>query len=193
VSLIERLRDEYRIPIVYVSHAIEEVSRLANYVVVLRAGKVVGAGPPSDALSQMNRGTHADRFEIVSVIECQVAGFDPAFEITTLRHPAGPIFVGGRVGPEGKPVHVVIGATDVALATSRPTGLSIRTILAGKVAAIPSESGALSVVEIALEGGGRLSASLTRLAVSELELAPGAHVYALIKAVAIDERPFHSR
>jgi molybdate transport system ATP-binding protein len=193
MGLIERLRDEYRIPIVYVSHAIEEVSRLANYVVVLRAGKVVGAGPPSYALSQMNRATHADRFEIVSLVDCQVAGFDPGFEITSLRHPAGPIFVGGRVGPDGKLVRVVIGATDVALATSRPTELSIRTILAGEVAAIRSETGALALVDIALDGGGRLAASVTRLAVSELELAPGARVYALIKAVAIDERPFHSR
>ena len=193
MSLIEHLRDEYRIPIVYVSHAIEEVSRLANYVVVLRAGKVLGAGPPSDALSQMNRATHADRFEIVSLVECQVGRFDPAFEMTTLRHPAGPIFVGGRLGPEGRSVRVVIGATDVALATSRPTELSIRTILSGEVAAIRSQTGALSLIDIALQGGGRLSASVTRLAVSELELAPGARVYALIKAVAIDERPFHSR
>jgi molybdate transport system ATP-binding protein len=161
--------------------------------VVLRAGKVVVAGPPSDALSQMNRAMNADRFQIVSLVDCEVAGFDPGFEITTLRHPAGPIFVGGRVGPNGKSVRVVIGATDVALATSRPTALSIRTVLSGEVAAIRSETGALSLVDIALEGGSRLAASVTRLAVSELELAPGARVYALIKAVAIDERPFHSR
>jgi len=193
IGLIERLRDEYRIPIVYVSHAIEEVSRLAGYVVVLRAGKVVGAGPPSEALSQMNRATHADRFDIVSIVDCQVAGFDAQFEITTLRHPAGAILVGGHVGPAGKFVRVVIGATDVAIATSPPADLSIRTILPGEVATIHSETGAVCIVDVALQGGGRLAASVTRLAVSELELAPGARVYALIKAVAIDERPFHSR
>ena len=192
MGLIERLRDEFRIPIVYVSHAIEEISRLAGYVVVLRAGEVVGAGAPSDALSQMNRATHADRFGVVSLVDCEVAGFDAEFEITTLRHPAGPIFVGGRVGPERKFVRVVIGATDVALATSRPSDISVRTILAGEVAGIRSETAALSLVDIALQGGGQLAASVTRLAVSELELTPGTRVYALIKAVAIDERPFHS-
>ena len=62
ISLIERLRDEYRIPIVYVSHAIEEVGRLAGYVVVMRAGRVVGVGPPSEALAQVNRAAAADRF-----------------------------------------------------------------------------------------------------------------------------------
>jgi molybdate transport system ATP-binding protein len=193
MSLIERLRDEFRIPILYVSHAIEEVSRLAAHVVVLQGGRVVSAGPPADALSQSNRIVHADRFDIVSVVDCRVARFDPNFEITTLQHPAGAVLVGGHVGPEGKSVRVVIRATDIALAISRPSDLSIRTILSGVVAAIRSESGALSLVEIALEGGGRLAASLTRLAVSELELTEGARVYALIKAVAIDERPFQSR
>jgi molybdate transport system ATP-binding protein len=143
MNLIERLRDEFRIPILYVSHAIEEVSRLAGHVVVLRDGRVAGAGPAADALSQSNR--------------------------------------------------FVIRATDVAVATSRPSDLSVRTILCGTIAAIQSASGALCLVEVALAGGGRLAASLTRLAVSELALAEGTRVYALIKAVAIDERPFPSR
>jgi molybdate transport system ATP-binding protein len=193
MGLIERLRDEFRIPIVYVSHAIEEVSRLAGYVVVLEAGRVIAAGRPSDALSQTNRASHEDRFGIVSVIDCAVAAFDSTFEVTTVQHPAGAIIVAGHLGPEGKSVRVLIRATDVALATTRPSNLSIRTILSGAVAAIQSESGALSLVDIALEGGGRLTASLTRLAVSELGLTLGSRIYALVKAVAIDERPFHSR
>lgn len=63
-------------------------------------------------------------------------------------------------------MRVVIGATDVALATSRPTNLSIRTILSGEVVSIRSQTGAVSVIDIALQGGGRLAASVTRLAVS---------------------------
>jgi molybdate transport system ATP-binding protein len=193
MALIERLRDEFQIPIIYVSHAIEEVSRLASHVIVLETGHVVAAGPPSDALSQINRRTQEDRFGIVSVIDCYVAAFDPTYEVTTLQHPAGAIVVAGHVGPKGKSLRVLIRATDVALATMRPDNLSIRTILSGTVAAIRSDGGALALVDIALEGGGRLAASLTRLAVNELALAPGSRIYALVKAVAIDERPFHSR
>jgi molybdate transport system ATP-binding protein len=193
MSLIERLRDEFRIPIVYVTHAIEEVSRLAGHVVVLEAGKITAAGPPSEALSQIHRTSHQDRFGIISVIDCHVAAFDSRFEVTTLHHPAGAIVVAGHVGPEGKSVRVLIRATDIAIATVRPDNLSIRTILSGTAAAIQSEGGALSLVEIALEGSGRLTASLTRLAVSELGLSAGSRIYALVKAVAIDERPFHSR
>jgi molybdate transport system ATP-binding protein len=193
MGLIERLRDEFRIPIVYVSHAIEEVSRLAGYVVVLQAGRVAAAGPPSEALSQVNRAADGDRFGIVSVIDCRVARFDATFEVSSLQHPAGTIIVAGHIGPEGQPARILVRATDVALATSRPTDLSIRTVLSGAVAAIQPERGALALVDIALDGGGRLAASLTRLAVSELELTPGARVYALIKAVAIDERPFQFR
>jgi molybdate transport system ATP-binding protein len=192
MGLIERLRDDFGIPIIYVSHAIEEVSRLAGHVVVLEAGRVVAAGAPSHALSQVNRAPHDDRFGIVSIIECHVASFDPEFEVTRLQHPAGAIVVAGQVGPKGKAVRVLIRATDVALAGSRPSALSIRTILSGGVAAIQSAEGASAIVEIALDGGGRLSASVTRLAVSELGLDPGSRIYALVKAVAIDERPFHS-
>ncbi len=193
IGLIEQLRDAYRIPIIYVSHAIEEVSRLAAYVVVLQAGRVAAKGSPSDALSQLNRMPAPDRFGIVSLVDCHIAGFDEQFEFTTLQHPAGSIVVSGDVGPQGKPVRVLIRATDVALATSRPADISIRTILSGTVAAIRPESTALSLVDVALDGGGRLASSVTRMAVSDLRLAPGIRVYALIKAVAIDERSFHSR
>ncbi len=193
VGLIERLRDEYRIPIVYVSHAVEEVSRLAGYVVVLEDGQVVATGAPAEALSEMNRVAHADRFGMVSIIECQVAGFDRDFEITTLHHPAGTITIAGSVGISGKAVRVLVHATDIALATSAPSNVSVRTVLSGTVAAIRSEAGPLCFVEIALDGGGRVTASVTRLAISELAVASGARIFALIKAVAIDERPFHSR
>ena len=101
--------------------------------------------------------------------------------------------VAGEVGADGKAVRVLIRATDVALARTRPSDLSIRTILSGSIAAIQSEDGPTAIVEIALDGGGRLSASVTRLAINELAVAPGTRIYALIKAVAIDERPFHSR
>jgi molybdate transport system ATP-binding protein len=193
MSLIERLRDQYRIPIIYVSHTIEEVSRLANHVVVLESGLVVAAGRPSEALAQVNRTWHEDRFGIVSVIDCHVAAFDSRFEITTLQHPAGAIILAGHIGPGGRPVRVLVRATDVALATTPPTDLSIRTILSGTVAAIQSDAGPSAIVEVALEGGAQLTASVTRLAISELQLTPGASIYALVKAVAIDERPFHSR
>ncbi len=192
MTLIERLRDEFRIPIVYVSHAIEEIGRLAGHVVVLAAGQVIATGAPADALSQLNRAAPADRFEVISIIECQVAAFDPGFEVTTLQHPAGKIVIAGDVGPPGKSVRVVVRATDIALATRRPSNLSVRTILAGTVAAIRPQPGALCIVEIALDGGGQITASVTRLALSELGVTPGTRIFALIKAVAIDERPFRS-
>jgi molybdate transport system ATP-binding protein len=192
MGLIERLRDEYRIQIIYVSHAIEEVSRLAGHVVVLEAGQVIAAGRPSEALSQMNRASHEDRFGLVSIIDCHIAAFDARFEVTSLQHSAGTIVVAGQIGVEGKPVRVLVHATDVALAVTRPTDLSIRTILSGVIATIQCDAGPSAVVEVALDGAGLLSASVTRLAISELDLTPGSRIYALIKAVAIDERPFHS-
>ncbi|GAC1335227.1 MAG: molybdenum ABC transporter ATP-binding protein [Beijerinckiaceae bacterium] len=192
MSLIERLRDEFRIPIIYESHAIEEVGRLADHVVVLEAGRVIAAGSPAQALLLLHRTDVADRFGLVSIIECHVAGFDADFGLTSLHHPAGAIVLAGRVGAQGKRLRVLIRATDVALARTRPADLSIRTVLHGRVAAIQSDSGPSALVEVALEGGGTLAASVTRRAVADLHLACNVPVFALVKAAAIDERPFQA-
>ena len=84
---------------------------------------------------------------------------------------------------------MLVHATDVALAIHRPEGVTIRTVLAGTVADVPDGSGPSVTVDVALQGGSRLAASVTRAAVAELDLKPGRSVFALVKSVALDERP----
>ena len=184
LPLIEALRDEFGIPIIYVSHAVEEVARLAGKVVVIEAGKVVREGMPSDVFR-----VAADRFEIMSVIAGRLGAPDGAFQLTPVETPAGIIWLNGVVRPEGRGVRVLVHATDVALATRRPEGVTIRTVLTGTVADIPDSQGPSVTVDVALDGGGRLAASVTRAAVADLALAPGRSVFALVKSVALDERP----
>lgn len=184
LPLIEALRDEFGIPIVYVSHAVEEVARLAGKVVVLEAGKVVREGSPADVFRLAT-----DRFEIMSVIEGRLGPPDDAFQLTPVETPAGTVWLNGLVRPQGRTVRVLIHATDVALATGRPEGLTIRTMLAGTVADVPDGSGPSVTIDVALQGGSRLAASVTRAAVAELGLKPGCSVFALVKSVALDERP----
>ena len=85
-------------------------------------------------------------------------------------------------------MRIVIRATDVSLATTRPRDLSVRTILTGTVAKIESENGPLAAVTVTLKGGANLVALATRMAVDELKLKAGDPVFALIKTVALDER-----
>ena len=185
LPLIEALRDEFKIPIVYVSHAVEEVARLASWVVVLEDGRVSAQGDPADVLP-MAVGEDP-RFGGASLLNMRVGKRDQAYGLTELIHPSGTIWLAGPAGSEGTRVRIVVRATDVTLSAARPQGLSVQSMLEGTIASIET-AGPLARVEIALAGEGRLSAMATRRAIDELGLHPGDSVFALIKTAALDER-----
>jgi molybdate transport system ATP-binding protein len=110
------------------------------------------------------------------------------YHLTEIEHPSGSIWLAGSAGTPGREVHIVIRATDVTLATTRPQNLSVRTTLAGTVGAIETDDGPLAAVTVDLKGHGHLVAMATRMAVDELCLKRGDPVFALIKTVALDER-----
>jgi molybdate transport system ATP-binding protein len=175
LTLIERLRDGFKIPIVYVSHSIDEVARLASPVV----DEVFGP-----------RRVQADesRFARSSVVTGRIVGMNEEFGLTEIAHPGGTIWLVGPAGKPGSDVRLVIKATDVTVATERPRDLSIRSVLSGKVATIEHEDGPLAAVSIDLPVHGHVVALVTRMAADELRLAPGRNVFALMKTVALDER-----
>lgn len=185
LPLIERLRDEFDIPIVYVSHALEEVVRLAATVVALEAGKVVASGDPAAVFGPMHR-TADRRFGRASVLTATVGEADDGYGLTALHHPAGTLWLAGEAGPRGRSVRALVHATDVSLAPGTTGPLSIRSALAGTIAAVEHE-GPLAAVEIALRGDGTLVALVTRRAMDDLALGIGSPVNALIKTVALDE------
>lgn len=188
LPLIERMRDEFGIPIVYVSHAVEEIARLADHVVALDGGRVAAAGPPNAVLHAPPAGGDG-RFRIASVLEGELGPVDEDWLLTPVAHPAGTVWLTGRVGPPGRRVRVVIRGTDVALASRVPEDITIRTRLSGVVAAVAAGDGPLATVEVALPGGGTLAAIVTRKALHDLSIAVGTTVTALVKTVALDERP----
>ena len=185
---LERMHGELGVPFVYVSHAVDEVARLANHVVVLDRGRVAAEGPPGELLAPAWSDGSQGRFSAVSVVEASVTGHDEQYRITSMEHPAGTISVPGIVGQIGAPHRVVMRAIDVGLAVQRPRDVSFRTVLLGTIAAIDRDSGALARVELALRGRGRLVALVTRISVDELGLDTGDDVFAMVKAVALDER-----
>ncbi len=188
LGLIERLRDEFKIPIVYVSHAVDEVARLASHVVVIGGGRVVAAGPVDDIFGPSKIHAGESRFARSSVLTGRVAGMHQAYGLTEIEHPGGSIWLAGPAGPVGRHVRIVIRATDVTLATTKPRNLSVRTVLAGTVASIEIDDGPLAAVNVDLGDRAHLVAMATRMAVDELGIKPGAAVFALIKTVALDER-----
>jgi molybdate transport system ATP-binding protein len=188
LTLIERLRDGFKIPIVYVSHSIDEVARLASPVVVFAGGHVIATGPVDVVFGPRRVQAEETRFERSSVVTGRVVGMSEEFGLAEIAHPGGTIWLVGPAGQRGRDVRLVIKATDVTVATERPRDLSIRSILSGRIGAIEQEDGPLAAVTIDLPEHGHVVALVTRMAVDALGLAPGRDVFALIKTVALDER-----
>jgi len=187
LPFIERLRDRMHLPIVYVSHSVEEVSRIADTVVLLRGGRTVAIGPVNAILGR--GGDDADGFDPGTVLAATVTGHDPASGMTQLIHPAGRLSIPQIPAETGTPVRIRIRARDVALAVGEPGRLSIRNRLAATVREISEGSG--PVVEIHLDiAGDPLVASITRDSVRDLGLAPGSAVTALIKSASFDPLAF---
>jgi molybdate transport system ATP-binding protein len=185
LPLIERIRDEFRVPVLYVSHAVDEIARIAAHVVVIEAGRVIRQGAPAIALAASGDHPSETRLEAVSILSGRVASHDQRYAVTLLDHPAGPIMLPGIHGTVGDPLRLVVRGADVSLAMEPPAGLSIRTMLAGTIKAIVTDEGPVARVDIALRGGEALAAFVTRRALDDLGLGEGRSILALVKAAAI--------
>jgi molybdate transport system ATP-binding protein len=185
LPLIERIRDEFGVPVLYVSHAVDEIARIAAHVVVIEAGRVIRQGAPATALAASGDHPSETRLEAVSILSGRVASHDQRYAVTLLDHPAGPIMLPGIHGTVGDPLRLVVRGADVSLAMEPPAGLSIRTMLAGTIKAIVTDEGPVARVDIALRGGEALAAFVTRRALDDLGLGEGRSILALVKAAAI--------
>jgi molybdate transport system ATP-binding protein len=181
---LERLRDEIRIPIVYVSHSVAEVMRLASDIAVLSEGRLSAFGPAGEIAQRLDLIPAEEREEGGAIIDMQVAAYDAEFEMTRLASAAGEIFVPGSIGPPGTPARLRIRARDVMLATSEPNNISALNILRGTVSAI--QDAGPSAVNVTLDcGGSAVLARITRQSAAALGIRPGLAAYAVVKAVSV--------
>jgi len=186
---IERLRDDAGVPIVYVSHQVAEVARLATTMVVLTEGRVAAVGPTAAIMGRIDLFPLTGRAEAGAILATRVAGHDPAFGLTTLRAAAGELRVPHLDLAVGAALRVRIRARDVMIALQPPEGLSALNVLPGTVAEIGHADG--PIVEMRLDCAGEaLIVRLTRRSVETLGLAPGCPVYAVIKSIAFDHHAF---
>ena len=184
---LERLRDEARVPIVYVSHSVAEVTRLATTIVLISDGRVRAVGPVQEIMGRAELYPLAGRFEAGAVLAVRVAAHDPLWSLTELAGGFGKLVVPRLDNPVGTSLRVRIRARDVTLAAIAPSGISALNVLPARVEQlVPTEEGALDV-QLRL-GDERLLARVTRRSGEALGLAPGREVFAVIKTVAIDGR-----
>lgn len=184
---IERLRDQARVPIVYVSHSVAEVARLAATVVLLSDGAVAAVGPTGEIMQRIDLFPLTGRAEAGAIIEATVERHNERFGLTELRSRAGLWRLPWIDAAAGTRLRLHVRARDVMLAKSAPTDLSALNILSGVVAEMRAGEG--PIVEIRLDCSGEpLLARLTRYSVERLALAPGTPIYALVKTVALERR-----
>ena len=182
---LEALRDQAGVPMIYVSHSLPEVARLATVVAVLEAGRLAALGPVTEVLQQSDLLPVPERGQAGAVIEAVVEDNGGSADVSCLRTPGNRWQVPKLALAQGTRLRLHVRARDVMIATVKPEGLSALNVLAGRILALRPE-GAHSL-DVALDcGGDRLIARLTRASAGRLQLSVGQSVYAVVKAVAFD-------
>jgi len=184
---LERLRDELEIPILYVSHAVPEVARLATTIVALRDGRVVRQGAAAEVLADPNAFPLMGRQEAGSILVAKVAAHDPDDGLSELEFSGGRLVTPLVDAAPGTRLRVRIRARDIVLALKPPEQTSALNILPAVVQQISHLEG--PIVDVAIRcGADDLLARITRRSLERLGLTPGMQCFAMLKSVAVARR-----
>jgi molybdate transport system ATP-binding protein len=181
---LEQLHEELKIPLLYVSHAPDEVARLADHLVVMANGRALASGPLTETLARLDLPIRLGEDAGV-VLDAVIAAHDTEWQLARADFPGGGLWVRDKGIPIGHHVRVRILARDVSLAHEPVLGTSIVNSVSATVTALGDDAHpALCLVRLDA-GGAPLLARLTRRSAATLGLTPGMAVWAQIKAVAL--------
>ncbi len=186
LPFLENLRDQLTTPILYVSHTMEEVIRLADNLVVMDGGRAVAHGDVETVMSRLDLSPLTGRYEAGAVFQVHIEEHDRAYRLTRLQLAGQTLWVPGIDRPIGTNLRIRIRARDVSISRQKPQATSILNVFAATVREIVRDQG--PHCEILLDIGRPLIARITRKSVDELDLHAGQKVYASVKAAAIDRR-----
>lgn len=185
IPYVERLAGDFGVPVLYVTHNVDEVARLASSMVLLAEGRLAAMGGVAETLERAELWPITGRLEAGTVLEAIVG--ETRDGMTSLDVAGEALRVPAIGVSAGTPVHLRVQARDVAVACERPERLSIRNVLPASLASI--QFGAPPFVELLLDVHGQhLRSRVTREAVEDLGLREGQPVFALIKSVAFEGR-----
>jgi molybdate transport system ATP-binding protein len=184
LPFLTRLHHELAIPILYVTHSPEEVAQLADYLVVLEAGRVVASGTLEETLTRLDSPL-AQGKEAATVLQVQVSGHEPEFHLSHVD------FTGGSISlpyqqevAVGTPLRLRIYARDVSLTLQPPGQTSILNVLPATITGMANDEEGRTMLRLNM-GGVALLSQITRKSASVLGLEKGMRVFAQIKATAI--------
>ena len=183
LPFLERLHDELSIPAIYVSHDIDEISRLCDRLVVLDRGGVQASGELQSVLTGISVPLLGGR-EAGSIINTVVTSIDADDGISTLGFDGGELLVPDVSARVGTPLRVRIRASDVSLCHARPERTSVLNVLDARVDAIEAGEGATVLLRLAI-GNERILARITRRSLRMLALRKGDAILAQVKSVTV--------
>ncbi len=184
---LERLRDESNIPILYISHSISEVARLADEMLLISEGKLAAKGPVHDVMNRLDLFPLTGRFEAGTAFVATILSHDIDNGMSKVQFDGGTLWASQLPGNPGDPVRLRIRARDVLLATEEPQAISANNILPVIITDYrehPNHS-----VEVQLQCAGiKLLARITKKSWERLELKTGSALYAIVKSISMDRR-----
>ena len=191
LPFLDRLHGALSLPIVYVSHSIDEIGRLADHLLLLRDGRLAASGPLQTVLADPGAGLAAGE-EAGVVVAASVVGWDATDGLTELHFSGGPLYVAGRHGENGQTLRVRIRAVDVSVARTRPADSSILNCVSATIDQLVAGADGIATLKLRT-GDDWLLARVTQRSVRELKLQPGDAVYAQLKTASIRNLPSAER
>jgi len=180
---LQALHRELECPLIYVSHSLEEIARLADHLILVDRGKITGSGTAAELFARLDLPLSFDD-SAAAIIDTEVAATDD-FGLLSLTFADGSLLVPAQNNyPAGTPVRVCVAAKDVSLTLERQTATSILNILPAVVSGIEADGDAQCIVRLEL-GKTTLLSRISRKSADDLKLVAGAAVYAQVKAAAV--------
>ena len=182
LPFLEKLHARLPIPMIYVTHRLDEILRLADTLLVLDAGSRIASGRLGDVLADA-AASGLGSANVGVVLEGTAGAADAEHGMTPVATPAGVLWVPGRYAMK-TPLRLVVRANDVSISLAPLVATSIQNSLPAQIVSLDEEAGA--TLRLALDAAGhKILARITRRAAARLGVKPGMPVYAHIKSVAV--------
>jgi molybdate transport system ATP-binding protein len=185
LPFLDRLRRELTMPVVYVTHAIGEVMRLADHVVALDTGRATAEGPLHTMLARLDLPTLAQDEQAGVVLPCTVAERQDRWQLARMDFDGGSLWTRDNGHPIGQAVRVQVLARDVSLALSETGDSSIANHLPGTLQALAADVHPANQLALVRVGGVLVMSRLTRRSAERLQLQTGQQLWVQVKAVAV--------
>jgi len=179
-----RLRQEMKLPIVYVTHSLSEVLQLVDTLVLLKDGKSAASGPANEVLSRLDLAGTTGPSTVGSVLTTTVVAHETEFGLTRVQFRDRSLYIPEQPLEVGSSLRVHLLAQDISIALGKPeTPTSVLNMLPATILEIGPTDPKRSSVNIKLDAGEPILATITRKSLAHLQLKPGMQVYANVKAV----------